>query len=662
MINTGRIDMKLKKIININENCWDGYEMVGMKMKDGKEVPNCVPKNEVKESVSIKKDRRGNDTDNLIVKLDGKEYEVAFSGDGWKDAYGISFPKEDTYRMLNKDKKAKEMWNKLKPMIDKYLKTKNENTEFSSYINKMGADMKFIREVKDVKASVIKVGDKISISDKYSPNMVHNVFTVKTKEEKDGYITFKGSGGRDILKVKTTSPVALYESTKSAPGEWVVFLSTNKGKKLLKTFKSATPAKSWMKKNADKFLEKDVSIGAMTKQQWDEREAKWAIESVNEGKWSDIMKGVRGGEQRGPWTIVVADRHKVVDQQIVDVRDAIPAHYEHMKRKHPNHRITIEDNSGMVVFRESVSIKPIIKENIQLVPYKGYSINGKEYTYHGMNAHGSHIFRKGATSWVIDDDKLKSQTIKSLKETRCGCGGVKTSNPYSLKEFVINESKYNFGKVEYTAKNMGPVEIQDLAFAYHHAPLNKLVSKNQDTKIRVARDLGRLVGKNPMNPTEKGKESAWLLYPYKGKLINTDDYKEIYTDLMNKLKKVSSLAKKVGGAGSSSAAKAAAKADMKEGILNEKLDTSSTVTLIKSAASNNVKSVDITLKSPKSMGEWDELQKKFNLSLWPDKLLHSIKKDMDTEKKLSFDIVKDATEIIDLIKNDSNRIKNINWK
>lgn len=24
--------------------CWDGYEMVGMKMKDGKEVPNCVPK------------------------------------------------------------------------------------------------------------------------------------------------------------------------------------------------------------------------------------------------------------------------------------------------------------------------------------------------------------------------------------------------------------------------------------------------------------------------------------------------------------------------------------------------------------------------------------------------------------------------------------------
>lgn len=29
-----------------NDPCWDGYEMIGMKNKDGKKVPNCVPKNE----------------------------------------------------------------------------------------------------------------------------------------------------------------------------------------------------------------------------------------------------------------------------------------------------------------------------------------------------------------------------------------------------------------------------------------------------------------------------------------------------------------------------------------------------------------------------------------------------------------------------------------
>lgn len=32
------------------EACWDNYKQVGMKMKNGKEVPNCVPEeNEVEE-------------------------------------------------------------------------------------------------------------------------------------------------------------------------------------------------------------------------------------------------------------------------------------------------------------------------------------------------------------------------------------------------------------------------------------------------------------------------------------------------------------------------------------------------------------------------------------------------------------------------------------
>lgn len=30
--------------------CWDGYEQIGMKKKDGKEVPNCVPKKKRKEA------------------------------------------------------------------------------------------------------------------------------------------------------------------------------------------------------------------------------------------------------------------------------------------------------------------------------------------------------------------------------------------------------------------------------------------------------------------------------------------------------------------------------------------------------------------------------------------------------------------------------------
>jgi len=50
---------QLKSIINekpkkMDDNpCWKGYEMVGKKMKNGKEVPNCVPKNESIEYTDI---------------------------------------------------------------------------------------------------------------------------------------------------------------------------------------------------------------------------------------------------------------------------------------------------------------------------------------------------------------------------------------------------------------------------------------------------------------------------------------------------------------------------------------------------------------------------------------------------------------------------------
>lgn len=38
---------------NKDDPCWDGYEMVGMKKKNGKEVPNCVPVDESEENSSL---------------------------------------------------------------------------------------------------------------------------------------------------------------------------------------------------------------------------------------------------------------------------------------------------------------------------------------------------------------------------------------------------------------------------------------------------------------------------------------------------------------------------------------------------------------------------------------------------------------------------------
>jgi hypothetical protein len=69
-----------------------------------------------------------------------------------------------------------------------------------------------------------------------------------------------------------------------APGQWVGFLSNQHGKKLMGTLKSATEAKKWLTRNQNYILSrfKADSVGIMTKKQWDEREAKYAFESVNE--------------------------------------------------------------------------------------------------------------------------------------------------------------------------------------------------------------------------------------------------------------------------------------------------------------------------------------------------------------------------------------------
>ena len=50
---------KLKKIADLmkraNEACWDSHKQVGFKMKGGKRVPNCVPKNENQKAALMKK-------------------------------------------------------------------------------------------------------------------------------------------------------------------------------------------------------------------------------------------------------------------------------------------------------------------------------------------------------------------------------------------------------------------------------------------------------------------------------------------------------------------------------------------------------------------------------------------------------------------------------
>jgi hypothetical protein len=74
-------------------------------------------------------------------------------------------------------------------------------------------------------------------------------------------------------------------------------------------------------------------------------------ESLNEAttSWSVMMKAVKEGGP-GPWSIVAIEYNKVIDQDLVKVRDLIPASYEGMRRKYSRAKISIEDSEGNRVF------------------------------------------------------------------------------------------------------------------------------------------------------------------------------------------------------------------------------------------------------------------------------------------------------------------------
>ena len=102
-------------------------------------------------------------------------------------------------------------------------------------------------------------------------------------------------------------------------------------------------------------------------------------ESINEGKWSKIMRSVRKGSKSGPWTIVVYKGKKVLHQRTVKILQQIPAHYEdvlNLKDLAPGIKIGIEDKYGERVYTESINEK-ISKE--EWAQYPKYARKLKPY-------------------------------------------------------------------------------------------------------------------------------------------------------------------------------------------------------------------------------------------------------------------------------------------
>lgn len=74
--------------------------------------------------------------------------------------------------------------------------------------------------------------------------------------------------------------------------------------------------------------------------------------ALNEGKWADMMKGVRK-EGGNPWSLVAIQNGKVIGQDIdIRIPDLIPAKYEAFKKVYPNAIVSLENGEGMIIWTD----------------------------------------------------------------------------------------------------------------------------------------------------------------------------------------------------------------------------------------------------------------------------------------------------------------------
>ena len=98
--------MKLKQILQENENpCWKGYRQLGMKKKNGKEVPNCVPE-------SVQESYNGTSNDfarDIILALDNIGIspkaikKISKKGRGFEVRMSSYMKNKDTWDKLGKE-------------------------------------------------------------------------------------------------------------------------------------------------------------------------------------------------------------------------------------------------------------------------------------------------------------------------------------------------------------------------------------------------------------------------------------------------------------------------------------------------------------------------------------------------------------------------------
>jgi len=164
-------------------------------------------------------------------------------------------------------------------------------------------------------------------------------------------------------------------------------------------------------------------------------------------------------------------------------------------------------------------------------------------------------------------------------------GSIAKKNNYTFKKgrysdkspLSVNEASYNFGKEEYTKKNLTPIQILDLAMAYANVSGKgtNMYGGKMENMIKVANDLAKLNGTKQMDAKSRGSQPALILFLLKNKLVTQEEYVKLYKNLIEKqisvvkaLKNADPASRMVGGAAARQAHRDM-KGEFEESVVNE---------------------------------------------------------------------------------------------
>lgn len=295
-------------------------------------------------------------------------------------------------------------------------------------------------------------------------------------------------------------------------------------------------------------------------------------ESVTEGVSPKDMEKIKGAVEAASSFMGIGSELKKTGLRYIFATSPMPVY---IVQPTPNNKVAIVNKKyaskpDFVIGDTAVGVM----ESINLVSEEKYPIAvekfNKELIKHPMVKKAAQFYKKTPAEIVkAVQQRLYTKGDKTGNTKEVWIDFKDTTSGITIKHKMkfnesVNEASYNFGKEEYTKKNLTPTQILDLAMGYLQTPITKLVGKTLGHRVNVANDLSKLTGTSQMDASARGKSPALILFLLKNELVTKDEYIKLYKDLVLKhkavikyLKNASPEMRRAGGA-----ARAAAK-DMK---------------------------------------------------------------------------------------------------